>query len=553
MRTTTQILASTATALVVFGTANAAEVLVSSSISTSTTWSKNNTYNLQQQIYVLPGATLTIEPGTVIRSTAGLGGSLAVCAGAKIIAEGTADEPIIFTSTNDNLTTWRVAANEWGNLTIMGRGYISETAVAGNTAAPGNNIALMEGLVPDFAGDTKVQYGGTDDNDDSGVLKYVSFRYGGKVIGLNNELNGLSLGGVGRGTDIEFVEIMNNVDDGIEIWGGTVNLKHFSIWNVGDDSLDIDQGWRGQGQFGLIVQGYSTVASQGSGVGDNCLEMDGAENDTSAQPVTTGCLYNLTVIGQPASGDHGAAFRDNANMQIRNSIFMNIGEQVVKNDNIDGDGGLGYGYNGTLSWAARWTTPSTTTSTINAFANPAQAYQAQLAGNLIEITDSVFNNNLFSSGYTEANARGVFSAGNNNVIDNAANPVVSITRGAPVTVGTLIQVPVTSLDPRAAGSALTAVNAAPDTAFFDAADYRGAFSATENWLCGWSASTQFGLVPNTNCPVAGNPADLNGDGSVDGADLAILLGAWGQAGGDVDGDGTTGGADLSALLGSFGS
>jgi hypothetical protein len=84
---------------------------------------------------------------------------------------------------------------------------------------------------------------------------------------------------------------MNNVDDGIEIWGGTVNLKYFSIWNVGDDSLDIDQGWRGKAQFGLIVQGYSLNASQGSGVGDNLIEIDGAEQ-SDWQPVTTASIYN---------------------------------------------------------------------------------------------------------------------------------------------------------------------------------------------------------------------------------------------------------------------
>ena len=82
-------------------------------------------------------------------------------------------------------------------------------------------------------------------------------------MGLGNELNGLSLGAIGRETDIEYVEIMNNVDDGIEIWGGAVNLKYFSVWNVGDDSFDVDQGWRGKAQFGLIVQGYSLDASQG--------------------------------------------------------------------------------------------------------------------------------------------------------------------------------------------------------------------------------------------------------------------------------------------------
>jgi len=346
------------------GATHAAEILVSNDITTSTTWTKDNTYNLTTQIFVRPGATLTIEAGTVIASTptANGSGSLAVTRGAMIIACGTSTEPIIFTSKADTATwiggdprngSWRESANEWGNIAIMGRGYISEN-VGGDPMNPNvatcaaSNVAAMEGLVAAMPGDPDVLYGGGDDDDDSGKLEYVSLRYGGRVVGLANELNGLSLGGVGRGTDINHIDIMNNVDDGIEIWGGTVNIKYFNIWNIGDDSLDIDQGWRGKAQFGLIVQGYSLNAPQGSGVGDNCIEVDGAE-DSNWQPVTTGTIYNCTVIGQPTDGDGATAWRDNARVQFRNSIFMDIGDDLVRFDNVDGDGANGYGFMGTLS------------------------------------------------------------------------------------------------------------------------------------------------------------------------------------------------------------
>ncbi|MFM7806580.1 MAG: hypothetical protein ACKPEA_01450, partial [Planctomycetota bacterium] len=346
-----------------------------------------------------------------------------------------------WSSGNPQTGTWRAAANEWGNLTIMGSAYISENlAATGNTPAPSpSNFAFMEGLVEAFPGDTSVRYGGGNDDDDSGSVRYVSFRYGGKVIGLNNELNGLSLGGVGRATEIDHVEIMNNVDDGIEIWGGTVNLKYFSIWNIGDDSLDIDQGWRGKAQFGLIVQGYSVIPAsspQGSGIGDNAIEMDGAEQ-SDYQPVTTGTLYNLTVIGQPVGGDHGTAWRDNCRMQIRSSIFMDLGEQLVRNDNVDGDGGAGYGFNGTLSWANTWTTAYNVFSTVNAPANPAAFYTAQVDGNLNEVRDSVFFRNQNASAYTEATARGVLPANGTNLNVQIASildpdaPIQSITRGTP--------------------------------------------------------------------------------------------------------------------------
>ena len=505
MRNASILLASFALA----ATAQAGEVLVTSNISTSTTWTANNVYNLQQQIYVLPGATLTIEAGTVIASTTSLGGSLAVCKGAQIFVNGTAANPVIMTSKADTATwvagnphtgTYREGANEWGNLTIMGAGYISENingTTTPNTATPNAaNFAPMEGLVAQFPGDTKVLYGGGNDDDDSGSISYVSIRYAGKVVGLNNELNGLSLGGIGRNTEIHHVEILNNVDDGIEIWGGTVNLKHFSIWNVGDDSLDIDQGWRGKAQFGLIVQGHSANAAQGSGVGDNAIEMDGAEN-SDWQPVTTSTLYNMTVIGQPIDGDHGTAWRDGARVQIRNSIFMDLGERLVQNDNIDGDGGSGYGFNGTTTWANLWTTAYTTTSTVNAPANPAAFYTVQTSGNLCELKDSVFFRNLFASAYTEATARGVFGASNNNVTATV-QPIVSITRGSPVVKGGKTMLPVLSLDPRPAADALASVASAPNDGFFTSASYRGAFAPGENWLDGWTATSAFGLTPVTS-------------------------------------------------------
>ena len=481
------------------------EILVSSDITTSTTWTASNTYNLTRQIYVRPGATLTIEAGTLVASSTNIGGSLAVSRGGQIFVQGTAENPVIMTSKADVQTwtngnrrtgTWRESANEWGNLTVMGRGYIAENAVLSNTPTPNaSNYAPMEGLLAAFPGDPSVLYGGGNDDDDSGSISYLSLRYGGKVINLNNELNGMSLGGIGRETDIHHVEIMNNVDDGIEIWGGTVNLKHFAIWNIGDDSLDIDQGWRGKAQFGLIVQGHSLDASQGSGVGDNTIEMDGAE-DADYQPVTTASIYNMTVIGQPVDGDGLTAWRDNARVQFRNSIFMDCGEKVVRFDNVDGDGANGYGFNNTLSWAATWTTPYTAYSTVNAPANPAAFYTAQTSGNLIEITNSVFYNNTNSAAYTEADARGVFNPANHNVREPSASPIVSITRGTPVVRGGKVMQPVTSLDPRPAGDALTAVGFAPNDGFFTQANFRGAFAPGANWLGGWTASEAFGFTPN---------------------------------------------------------
>ena len=491
-------------ALFVAGTASAATVTISNNIATSETWTADNLYKLTKQIYVLPGATLTIEAGTVVASTTDAGGSLAVARGAKIFVNGDKDNPVIMTSTDDVATwtsdaghpsggdpktgTWHVGANEWGNLTIMGKGLISASHYGGlqvsdNTKDPsGLNEKQMEGLTDaDYA-----LYGGADDNDDSGSISYLSLRYGGKVIGLANELNGLSLGGIGRETDIDHVEIMNNVDDGIEIWGGTVNLKYISIWNIGDDSFDIDEGWRGKAQFIFIVQGYSVDAKQGSGVGDNCFETDGAE-DSDAQPVTTSIIYNATVIGNPIDGDGGTVWRDNARVQYRNCIFMDLGEKLVRPDGNDGDGANGYGYNGTLSFADTWTTDYTVTSTVNAcigckvgdFNYADTLYTVQTSGKLAEITDSVFFRNVHADAYTDSDTYGVTVNGGsnttkNNVVisgsDPANAPIVSITRGSLFTSTSESKgvLPVESIDPRPANEALTSADAAISDGFFHA-------------------------------------------------------------------------------------
>jgi len=516
-------------ALFMAGTASAATVNVEKNIAASTTWTADNVYRLQDQIYVLPGATLTIEAGTVVASTTDAGGSLAVARGAKIFVNGTKDKPVIMTSTDDVATwtsdsshpsggdpktgKWREGANEWGNLTIMGKGLISASHYGGlqvgdNTKDPsGLNEKQMEGLTdPDYA-----LYGGADDNDDSGSISYLSLRYAGKVIGLGNELNGLSLGGIGRETDIDHIEIMNNVDDGIEIWGGTVNLKYISIWNVGDDSFDVDEGWRGKAQFMFLVQGYSIDAKQGSGVGDNCFETDGAE-DSDAQPVTTSTIYNATIIGNPIDGDGGTVWRDNARVQYRNCIFMDLGEKLVRPDGDDGDGANGYGYNGTLSFADTWTTDYTVTSDVNAcigcsvgdFNHADTLYTVQTSGKLAEITDSVFFSNLHADAYTDSDTYGVTVGGasnpakNNVVISGSASadaPIVSITRGSLFTStegkGVL---PVEKIDPRPANEALTSADMAISDGFFTPAQYRGAFSASENWLEGWTAADAYGMI-----------------------------------------------------------
>ena len=242
------------------------------------------------------------------------------------------------------------------------------------------------------------------------------------------------------------------------------------------------------------------------------------------------------MIGQPSDGDAGTAWRDNARMQYRNCIFMDLGGQAVRFDDIDGDGAQGYGFNGTLTWPQTWNTDYTATSTVNAaegtmpgdFNHPDTLYQTQTSGKLAEITDSVFYNNTAGNAYNQANARGVFDAENNNVMEPAASPITSIVR-EPQTVlpgSGLIMRAVTFLDPRPLNDALDAAATAPDDGFFTPADYRGGFAPGENWLAGWSAADAFGFVDEPSNEILVNEDitdvhDLDGEQHLQPADADL--------------------------------
>jgi hypothetical protein len=519
------------------GVASAQVTTVNADITTSTVWSGE--IHLDGEVHVIDGATLTINPGTIIKSDnvldlVGLPGSvtssLTVDRGARIFANGAIDAPIVFTSTSETGTYRQTASNEWGGLTIHGEAYVNTQRVGTNTAAPSSsNYGIMEGLSRTSGGGSNDlrNYGGgkvvtvfpsgwtsdgEGDNDDSGDFTYVSVRYQGNTLAEGVELNGIGLGGVGRGTNFHHFETINSLDDGVEIWGGTVSPSYVVVWSCGDDSFDVDQGWRGTAQHGLIVQGYNLAGSgQGSGIGDNCFEMDGAEL-CHWQPVTTARIANFTVVGQPDpipggsnTGDHGTAWRDNARVQFFNCLFMDLGDNLVNNDLTDGEAGntVGYGCNGTLSWASTWTTSSATTSLVNPFpggaeATPAQAYTAQAAGNLIQFRDTCLWNNTDASAYTEATLRGVlppYGGNNANNIIAASNPVGTITRGPAVTVSGIDMAPVTFFDPLpTTADAATAVEW--PTNGLSGSRYRGGFGPGANWLPRWSGVAAYGLVPN---------------------------------------------------------
>ena len=227
--------------------------VINSNIKTNTIWYSDTIYQLGGRIAVEDGATLTIQPGTVIKGEAGTGANataLLIARGGKLMAEGTPSLPIIFTSVADEITPEDVLAGNfaspnldptvnglWGGVIVLGNATISASNTTGDVSS-----VQIEGIP---TSDQNGLYGGTNTHDNSGILKYISIRHGGANIGSGNEINGLTLGGVGFGTTIENIEVVANQDDGVECFGGTVNLTNVVSWNVGDDGFDTDQSWSG--------------------------------------------------------------------------------------------------------------------------------------------------------------------------------------------------------------------------------------------------------------------------------------------------------------------
>lgn len=212
----------------------------------TTTWTQDNIYILDGFVFVNDGDVLNIEPGTVIKGRSGSGAdasALIVARGGVIHANGTQESPIIFTFESDALdgsTPFNVRG-QWGGVILLGSAQLN--------SSPGET--QIEGI-PD--NESRGRYGGIDNMDSSGSISYVSIRHGGTDIGAGNEINGLTLGGVGAGTTLDYIEVISNADDGIEFFGGTASMKHVVTAFCGDDSFDYDEGWRGYGQFWCTVQ-----------------------------------------------------------------------------------------------------------------------------------------------------------------------------------------------------------------------------------------------------------------------------------------------------------
>lgn len=270
---------------------------------------KDVDYLIDGFVFVNDGQVLTIEKGAVIRFKPGeadQASALIVARGGKIMAEGTAEEPIVFTAQADDLegSVPVFAQGLWGGLILLGNAPVN---------APGGE-AQIEGLP---LSEPRGYFGGNDENDNSGILRYLSIRHGGTNIGQDNEINGLTLGGVGSGTKIEFIEVISNKDDGVEFFGGTVNTRYMLVAFCGDDAFDYDMGYSGKGQFWCAIQ------SQASG--DRLIEADGnSYGHALSKPYSTPVIYNATLIGKRGNtGAQALSFETHAAGKIYNSILLN--------------------------------------------------------------------------------------------------------------------------------------------------------------------------------------------------------------------------------------
>lgn len=407
-------------------TANAQVVNISSDITTNTTWTNNNIYVLQSGfIYVTNNSTLTIQPGTLIK---GNGGTLVITRGSKIVADGTATQPIVFTSAQPN--GFR-APGDWGGIILCGNAPINDPA--GERLAEGG-IDPVKGL-----------YGGTNPQDSSGVLRYVRIEYAGIAYQPNNETNGLTCGGVGSRTVLDYIQVSFGGDDAFEFFGGTVNAKHLVAYRTLDDCYDTDYGFTGKLQF-IVAMSDSLIADIS---GSNGFESDNDATGTLNNPVTKPIFTNVSVFGPKVTSStsinsnfkRAIHMKKSTRISVFNSVFTGFptGLKVESNN------------------------------TANAIANGDLQFQNNIIAGSSQPLDST------SMSFNMSNW---FYSNGNNVLPNSTD----VMAGNPYNYTNPEFMPASS-SPLLSGASFT--NALLSDPFFTPTTYRGAFGTTD-WTACWA-------------------------------------------------------------------
>ncbi len=319
-----------------------ATVTVNTAITTNTTWTSGNTYLLSGLVYVKNNATLTIQPGVKILGD-NSGSALVITRGAKLMAVGTAAAPIVFTS---DKPVGQRAKGDWGGIILLGKSQF--------------NLNGGENYIEGITNSPDTQYGGGASpilNDNSGTLKYVRIEFGGYVFAPNNEINGLTMGAVGSGTTIDYVQVSFTNDDAFEWFGGTVDCKHLVAYRNLDDDFDTDNGYSGRVQFGLAIRDPQISDAPAVSTSEG-FESDNNAAGSEVSPYTSAIFTNMTMVGPsyrqtlPNGGTlatgykRAARIRRASRLKIYNSIFMDYPEGL----HVDGVGSETAALNGTLRW-----------------------------------------------------------------------------------------------------------------------------------------------------------------------------------------------------------
>jgi len=424
-------------------TKDSSVVNISGDITSDTKFYADRKYMLNGFVYVKSGATLTIEPGTVIMGDKVTKGTLVVTRGGKIMAEGTAEKPIVFTSA---IASGARREGDWGGVILLGKAPINPT---------GGEAKIEGGLVPTAGGDEKtyIWFGGNDANDNSGILKYVRIEFAGIAYSPDNEINGLTMGGVGAGTTIDYVQVYRSGDDAFEWFGGNVNCKHLIATYSWDDDFDTDNGFSGKVQFS-IAQRYKTIADQS---GSNGFESDNDANGSINAPQTKAVFSNMTILGPIIAGSSASGI--NANFQNGAQIRRNSSESVYNSIIVGFPVGLYID-----------DTKGTATS-INADNGSLKFMNNIIAGCPVP----------FKNTSTWAGASAWFSATNTTQLPNAEDVLLADANKFSSAVSATVGTPSFLL--KSNSPALTGAIAVDG---MDNVSYRGAFDASNDWTLGWT-------------------------------------------------------------------
>jgi hypothetical protein len=500
---------------------------------TNTVLTCNNNYLIKEKIYVDDNKSITINPGTVLLGRdlnspgGGQASALVVQRGGQIIAAGTPTCPIIFTA-EDDITSDNILGNynnnpggvnggKWGGLLVCGK---APNNLLTAPSSPNNDAGFQVAGQPAGTGapegisnaeaDSRTWYGGSDPNDNSGIIRYVSVRHAGDIISAGNELNAITLCSVGRGTTVDHIEVSSYADDGVEVFGGTVNLKYVSLLWGDDDGLDYDQGWTGNVQFIFSLK----RSTPGNALSDNGIEADGDDNTTNVAQRSHPVIYNGTWIGTyenagtaDNSGDAGFNFKERTEGEVYNCIVSNYERGVVidkiKNSrppaNTSDGSNEAYG-----NWQTGFPTSNTLQIKCNTFVN-------------CSIPLAIENNSVYTYNTLPAD-NSKFTADNN--VSVASLPSFDFAYTMDYTANTV------SDKYDAIPDLVATTCSTPSNGFFTAANYRGAFEpGKKSWLSDWAilniVSATSGIVP---CPT-----DVNTDGVTNNADFLQLLGEFNQS------------------------